>query len=65
MLSSAAYQWLGSYGFIARDGWDVYDYSSLLLPTALNWQTTLRAAWVFIVSAATCWSTDLLAGSGY
>lgn len=28
-------------------GWDVYDYPSLLLPTTLNWLTTLLAAWVF------------------
>jgi hypothetical protein len=44
---------------------NVYDYPSLLLPTALNWLTMLGAAWVFIVSAATCWSTDLLSGSGH
>jgi hypothetical protein len=28
-------------------GWSIYTYPSLLLPTALNWATTVLAAWFF------------------
>jgi hypothetical protein len=28
-------------------GWSIYTYPSLLIPTALNWVTTVVAAWVF------------------
>ena len=29
-------------------GWDMYAYPSLLIPTALNWLTTVLAAWYFL-----------------